>query len=70
MAETGERKMYHLIIRRTDGTRTVPIEILAESEEAAKAHIPADFAFVRFADRYYWPEEDALPDDGLGGEAP
>lgn len=52
----GNRRMYHMEIRRTDGETRVPLDVLAESEDAAQAQIPADFVLVRFTERYSWPE--------------
>ena len=56
MELTEGMRMYHLLIQREGAQQPVPMEALAASEEAAMEHIPAGFRFVRFTDRYFWPE--------------
>ncbi len=57
---TVSKKMYHMEIRRTDGEKLVPLDVLAASEEEALTQLPADFVFVRFTDTYSWPGITAL----------
>ena len=49
------KKMYHLLIRNSETGREVPMESLADSEEAALEAIPNGFTLVRYLDRYWWP---------------
>lgn len=57
MEETAAaRRMYHMEIRREDNEKRIPFDVLAESEEAAKAQLPRNFVFVRFTEVFAWPE--------------
>ena len=54
--EKAERRMYHMEIRRVDRELCVPFDVYAESEEAALTQLPADFVFVRWTERFSWPQ--------------
>lgn len=54
--DKSERRMYHMEIRRSDRELCVPFDVLADSEEAALAQLPADFVFVRWTDCFAWPQ--------------
>ena len=52
----SSRRMYHMEIRRTDRELCVPFDVLAEDEETALRQLPAGFVFVRWTDRFFWPQ--------------
>ena len=54
--EKPERRMFHMEIRKNGVERCVPFDVLAESEEAALRQLPADFVFVRWTERFAWPQ--------------
>lgn len=54
--EKPQHRMYHMEIRKNDGGRCVPFDALAESEEAALRQLPVDFVFVRWTERFAWPQ--------------
>lgn len=55
-ANTSNRKMFHMEIRRADRDTLIPFDVLAESEEAALEQLPKNFVFVRFTEQFSWPK--------------